>query len=104
GQLRDQRVVVAGDRAVARYPDAGLGQRVDDAEGAPVVERADRGGGRPAAQQFADGAAAVVLGVAAGQHADVVAEAVAPHGGPVALPSLGGDGLLAAVDVGDIAV
>ena len=34
----------------------------------------------------------------------VVAEAIPSHGGPVPLPSLGGDGLLAAIDVNDLAV
>src|SRR5215471_3829710 len=40
GQLRDRRVVVAGDRAVARYPQSRPGERVDDTQGAVVVERA----------------------------------------------------------------
>jgi hypothetical protein len=55
-------------------------------------------------EQFGGRAAAVAFGVAAGEHAHVVVQAVPSHGGPVALPSLDRDGLSAAVDVDDFAV
>jgi hypothetical protein len=104
GQLGDRRVVVAGDRAVAGHPDSRLTQRVDDAQGAVVVVRAHRGGEPLAPEQIGGGAVTVALGVAAGDYAHVIAEAVPPHRGPVALPSLGGDGLAAAVHVDDVLV
>lgn len=103
-QLRDRRVVVAGDRAVAGYPYSRLGQRVHDAQGAVVVERAHGGGQLLVPQQSGGSAVAVAFGFAAGDYPYAVAQAADPHRGPVTLSPLGRDGLAAAVDVDDVTV
>ena len=89
---------------MAGYAHPGLAERVDEAEGAVVVEGAD-GGGQPfESQELGCGALAVAFGLPPGQDADVLAEAAAAHRRAVAASPVGGDGVVAAVDVRDVAV
>ena len=95
-------VVVPDDRDVCGDGDAYADEGVEQADRAAVVERDDRGRhGAGAFPEHVGCGGAGFLGRAAGNDADMPAEAVPPHRGPVSAAALGRARGPAAVEVGD---
>lgn len=104
GQPGNLAVVVADYRYITGNVDAGPGEGVEDAVGAPVICREDGGRQLFFVEDVAAGGRTGLLGVVAGENPDLAGEAVPQHGLPVSTTALSGCGQVAAVDVHDAAV